>query len=105
MATEKVGNKTVKVEFDALDVNIIRLKTPVDTGRLRDGFVLTIDGDIINEVEYAGYVEQGTVNMPGVFMVERSLPEIAERLAKRVAEQIDEPGLIVLPEIKIKIGK
>ena len=105
MSTQKVGRKTVKIEFDIIDVDIIRAKTPVDTGRLRDDFAVDINGDIINEVEYAGWVELGTTKMPGSFMVTQSLGEIGERLAKKIAEQINQPGLIILPEIKIKIGK
>ena len=105
MTDYKVGNKIVKVNLDAIDVQTIRSKTPVDTGNLRDGFVVDIEGDIINDVDYADEVEFGTTKMPGAFMVERSLDEIGERLGKRIAEQIDQPGLITLPDITIKVGK
>lgn len=100
----KVGNKTIKVELDALDVATIRAKTPVVTGQLRDGFDITTNGDIENDVEYADEVEFGTNNKPGHFMVERSLSEIGDRLVKRIAEQIDQNDLIKLPDIIIKIG-
>ena len=105
MAKVKIGNKEVDVAFDTIDIDIIRSKTPVQTGNLRDNFTLTIDGEIENPVDYADEVEFGTTSKPGVFMVERSLDEIGERLAERMADQINQPGLIKLPEIILKVGK
>lgn len=101
---QKVGRHTIDVTLDDLDVASIRAKTPVKTGQLRDGFLLTTDGFIINDVEYATVVEFGSVDKPGVFMVERSAPDMARRLGERIAKQIDQPGLIILPEIRIKVG-
>ncbi len=104
MSIKLVGKRTVNVTFDAIDVAVIKLKTPVKTGLLRDSF--TLDGDaIVNPVDYADEVEYGTMNTPGAFMIERSLKEIGERLAKRVADQIDGPGLIdpLILTIKVKV--
>lgn len=103
MSVIRIGNKNIRIRFDQQDVNTIKDKTPVDTGRLRDGWELN-DDEIINEVEYAGYVEYGTIHMPGAFMVERSIPEIQERLAERIANDLNQPGLITLPDIVIKVG-
>ena len=99
----KIGNHIIDVSMDAIDVATIRAKTPVITGRLRDGFELTSDGNIINEVPYAALVEWGTVKMAGRFMVERSVDEIARRLRKKIIEQINRPGLITLPDIRIRL--
>jgi hypothetical protein len=103
VAKRRVGKHIVDVSLDSLDVATVRAKTPVKTGRLRDGWHIDADGQVSNEVEYATEIEFGTVSRPGAFMAERSVPEIAQRLAKRIAEQIDRPGLIVLPEIKLGI--
>ena len=105
MASIKVGNITLKVAFDVIDIDIIQLKTPVRSGALRDGFIIDVEGAIVNNVDYASFVEFGTVNMAGRFMVTQSLPEIGERLAKKLAEQLDTPKLITLPELKIKVGR
>lgn len=104
MAKVRVGNKIIDIELDIIDVSIIRTKTPVKTGALRDNFDIDIDGNIINLLDYAPLVEFGTDDRPGAFMATRSLDEIGERLAKRIAEQINQPGLIVLPEITLKVG-
>lgn len=100
-----IANKPVATELDVFDVETIRLKTPVITGILRDGFKVDSDGDISNDVDYADAVELGTSDRPGVFMVERSADEIGERLARRMAEQIERPGFFKLPVITIKVGR
>lgn len=105
MSKYKVGDLVIEVALDAIDVSVIRAKTPVRTGNLRDGFDIDLDGNITNLVDYADEVEYGTVNRPGAFMVERSLPEIEERLVERIAEQIDRPGIIKLPDLVIKVGR
>jgi hypothetical protein len=105
MSKVQVGNLTVIMAFDVIDVDIIQLKTPVQTGALRDGFTIDLEGDIINMVDYADEVEFGTTDTPGRFMVTQSLGQISERLAKRMAEQIDNPKIVTLPEIKIEVGK
>jgi len=104
MTKVKVGDIFVDVAFDILDVQIIQLKTPVKTGQLRDGFKLDLSGNILNNVDYADKVEFGTIDRPGAFMVHRSIPEMQGRLAKRLAERIDTPGLVILPTVHIKVG-
>lgn len=56
----------------------IKSKTPVITGRLRDGFMIekTAEGyDIVNDVPYAGFVEYGTATQRPQGMVRRALLE------------------------------
>lgn len=102
MSTERVGKKEIQIRLDIIDVQIIQAKTPVVTGNLRDKFEVDPDGNIINFVDYVEKIEFGTTQFPGAFMVERSVEEIGQRLAKKVAEQINRPGLIVFPDIIIK---
>lgn len=104
MSKVKVGNITVDVALNLIDVDIIRGKTPVATGNLRDSFTLDGNGDIINTADYADEIEFGTTKQPGRFMVTQSVDEIGNRLAKRAAEQLDNPNIIKLPEIVIKVG-
>lgn len=103
MTRKKVGRHTVDISLDSLDVATVRAKTPVKTGRLRDGWEVDAEGNLVNEVEYAAEVEFGTVNTPGRFMAEQSLPEMGQRLAKRIAEQINRPGILILPVLKVRI--
>lgn len=99
----KIGDIYVDVALDAIDIDIIRGKTPVKTGALRDHFTLDPDGNIINPLDYADDVELGTVHMPGRFMVTQSVPEIGERLAERIAEQMDRNDIIKLPVIEVVV--
>jgi len=101
MRNVKIGkNVYVDVGANMVDVNIIQAKTPVRTGALRDGFYIN-DGDICNDVDYVDVVENGTPHRRGVYMIERSLPEISRRVEKRVYDQLADKKL--LPDITIKV--
>jgi len=91
--------KTIKEELqddvndlivdNSLELNkrILR-RTPVRSGTLLDGWEYDVDynsdgwavSHITNEVDYAEYVENGTVNMDGKHMVAISLQEIDTKL-------------------------
>ena len=97
----RIGDLVViDVGANIVDVDLIRAKTPVKTGRLREGFRLD-DGDIVNEVEYVNVVEYGTATRPGVYMIARSIPEIADRIMKRVNDQLR--GKKLLPDETIHV--
>jgi hypothetical protein len=81
-----LGEK-INLDFDDLDITTIRVRTPVVTGFLQRNFVLE-NGHIVNETLYGDYVERGTSKMAPRFMVARSIPFIANRLARRVGEQL-----------------
>jgi hypothetical protein len=99
----KLGDVEFEASLDAQDVEIIRAKTPVVTGRLRDGFHLNAEGGIDNDVEYGPEVELGTSTRPGRFMVEQSLNEIEGRAAKHVIEKIEERKIIKDMTINVKV--
>jgi len=98
----RLGDKIIDIELDIIDVDTIKLKTPVKTGKLRDGWRVD-DGDIVNEVDYADKVENGTVETPGHFMAERSVPQMEDRMQDKVQRQLDEPGVLELPDVRIII--
>lgn len=99
----RLGEATIDMRLDAQDVQLIRSKTPVVTGHLRDGWTLTPEGGIENLVDYGPEVELGTSNKPGRFMMTQSLPDIQRRLERRVIKQIQEQKLIKDFTINIKI--
>ena len=103
MSKVKIGDAEIEVSMHAADVQTIRGRTPVKTGALRDGFQLTIEGAIINEIKYVLDVEFGTSTQPGRFMIEQSLPEIIERAEKKAIEQIQTQKLLKDFTINIKI--
>lgn len=54
--------------------------TPVDTGNLRDSITFEVNStedkvDIKTDVDYAQYVEEGTMKRPGKHMIRDSLAE------------------------------
>jgi len=100
-----IGKVTVDASFQAGDVSIIQVKTPVKTGNLRQGFDIDINGDISNDVEYADEIEFGTTTRPGRFMVQQSLQEIGERLIDRIVEQISNKMILdpIIININIKV--
>lgn len=75
-------------EFSKEFVQRVKRRTPVITGRLQAGWETKITPNEIlikNEVEYAGYVEDGTEHMSGAHMLKITKSEIPEisRLAQR----------------------
>ena len=101
----EVGKAEVNIPFDGTDLQTIKDKTPVVTGNLRDSFGIDGEGDITNSADYADEIELGTSQRPGTFMVERSLPEIGERIAQRAAEALKRAGILdpVTVRMKLKI--
>lgn len=67
----------------------VKQRTPVRTGKLRNGWEIEITKDKINiknDVEYAQFVEDGTENMRGAHMLKTTFSErnaIAKQAAKR----------------------
>lgn len=67
-------------------VDGVKEKTPVKTGRARDGWQVEQDikqvgdtGRIVNEVPYIGWLNFGTDRMSGHHMVERTLQEVSKK--------------------------
>ena len=59
----------------------VKTRTPVDTGRLRSGWETNVTADeitISNDVEYAGFVEDGTEHMSGAHMLKTTQSEFHE---------------------------
>lgn len=83
---DKLLNKAVDETAD-WSQNRIRRLTPVDTGALRSGWVVTptakLGVRIDNPVLYAPYIERR------VGMVSQNIPAIKDRLASNISKQID----------------
>lgn len=65
-------------EFAEEFITRVRNRTPVDTGRLRAGWDIGNSGKtvvVVNDVEYASYVEDGTEHMRGAHMLKVTLAE------------------------------
>ena len=71
-----------KYTLEEIKSNVIR-KTPVDTGRAKAGWKQD-SNQIINEVEYIGYIETGTLHQRPVGMVATTLKEIDSLVANAV---------------------
>ena len=69
----------------------LRAKTPVDTGRLRSEWQVSLEGKglrITNAAPYATYVELGTSRMSGRHMVDQSLPAIASYFQRQLGREL-----------------
>ena len=97
----KLGNKEVEVSMDAVDLQLIRVRTPYKTGLLSSSFDINTDGDIENPVDYADEVEFGTSTRPGRFMVTLAANEIGERLGEKIARALEDQD--IFPPIIINI--
>ena len=80
-------------EFGAIFEERVIQRTPVDTGRLRDGwgvFYTESEVTVENQVPYAKYVEQGGDFTDGAHMVAITLTEVPEiaKLAERNLKKI-----------------
>ena len=94
----KFRGQDIDIALEQVDVVCIQDKTPVVTGDLKKGFKLDSAGRIVNEVYYGDYVERGTTKMGPRFMVARAIPEIADRMIRKVGKQLDEIKLLDLPK-------
>lgn len=56
-------------------VETLKRKTPVNTGKSREGWKVS-GNEIINDVEYIGYIETGTEHNRPVGMVSTTLKEV-----------------------------
>ncbi len=67
-------------------------RTPVDTGLLRNSWETHVSASeitISNDVEYAGFVEDGTEHMEGAHMIKTTImeiPEISRVVLNRIAK-------------------
>lgn len=77
----------VEARFQQLFLEAVQAKTPVVTGKLRDGFQLE-NGTLVNYVHYAGYVEFGTSYTRPVGMVSTTILE-APQLFQQAVEESD----------------
>jgi hypothetical protein len=118
----KIGHLTVDIGLFQKEAEIIKGKTPVRTGTLRDGFQAQGDGTILNLIPYGIFVELGTGayykgelgpplrpgwprGFPGRYMVERSLDEMADSILDRVLKDRELRNLLELPdEIVINVS-
>jgi len=66
----------------------IKAKTPVDTGRARDGWYIA-GKQILNDVPYVPYLEMGTEKMRPFAMVAATVANKEDLLARAVAEAGD----------------
>ena len=93
---KKITDRLVKVdddfaqEFaDEFEKRVAR-RTPVDSGLLRASWETQVSSDAIsisNDVDYAGYVEDGTEHMSGAHMLKTTMSEIPE-IAKQTLNRI-----------------
>jgi HK97 gp10 family phage protein len=94
----KEGTRAVQIEVlrSALRIQArARERCPVDTGRLRNSIAIELDedrlsGSVGTNVDYAPYVEFGTVHMaaqPYLFpSIEEEQPEFIRRLREQLGE-------------------
>lgn len=94
----KFRGQDIDISLEMVDVFTIQAITPVDTGELRDGFFVDRDGTIKNFTFYGDWVEKGTSKMRGRWMVARSIPQIGQRMARKVGDQIDRAKIFDLPK-------
>ncbi len=66
---------------------LIKADTPVLSGDLKQGFVVT-DSSVINEIPYALFVEEGTKTRKGVGMIRRNKGAIEEYLIKKAGDAV-----------------
>lgn len=74
---DDLEQQLLKYKNDCLEtlLNNIKQNTPVNTGKLRDGW--KIQGDnIINDIEYCEYVEFGTIKQRPVGFIRKTLLDI-----------------------------
>lgn len=76
-------------------VNRVKVRTPVQTGALVNGYEIVNVTDqgfsLANNVSYFDFVENGTVNQAPVYMV-RTTAEESESIAKEVQSQLVKKG-------------
>ena len=94
----KFRGQDIDIALESVDIVSIRIRTPKVTGNLQDGFYIDSKGRAVNEVYYGDYVERGTTLMAPRFMVARAIPEIADRMIRKVGKQLDEIKLLDLPK-------
>lgn len=104
----KIGKATIDIAFNKGDIDIIKAKTPVVTGKLKRGFKLDSSGNIVNDVDYATYVEFGHHTRSGSWvpaqgMIMKSTGEIGKRVLERVRKQLKGQKVLVPTKIDIKI--
>lgn len=80
-----IGVPSLGIDFEQEDLDLIEDKTPVDTGFLKSSFRI-VGPLIVNDADYASYVEWGTQYMEGFHMVADSLEAIWENIYKRHPE-------------------
>ncbi len=93
----KFGRGYLDIGLTSADISMIQATTPVLTGLLQRSFTLK-DGDIVNPVYYGGWVEAGTSKIPPRRMVALAIPYIAEKLEKRILDQLDKIDIFDLPK-------
>lgn len=74
--------------FAAEFLERVQQKTPVLTGRLRDGWVADVNGTeliVSNDVEYAEYIENGTPHIAPFGMLKQTVAEAEDIEAIAVA--------------------
>lgn len=67
----------------------LKQRTPVNSGKLRDGWERIVTADAIlvqNKVKYATYVENGTEHMAGAHMLKTTKSE-SSQIAKKAANK------------------
>ncbi len=95
---EEMNGKTIKM-MNRLGKSVVsraKQMTPVDTGRLKDSmkvFSIRREGEEIvmewgSDVEYALFVEFGTVRMRGFYMMTRAWEELIARLDSHLGDEI-----------------
>lgn len=71
----------------------VQRRTPVDTGRLRAGWDIGTSGKtvvVLNDVEYASYVEDGTEHMRGAHMLKVTISErraIGDKVTRKLKQK------------------
>jgi hypothetical protein len=86
--TEYLIKPAVKKTLDDA-VGILRVNTPIDTGRAREGWKLNENvRSIDNEVPYVKFLDTGTVKMRAFNITRNSLPIIKRRFKENIEDAI-----------------
>ena len=103
MAELRISIRNKGLKFTRVELAIIKRFTPVDTGKLRRGWKL-INGDLVNRVKYAEYVQFGTKKMKARRFIEKAMRALLMSVAARLMSATPE-GRKLLNAVNIAVTK
>lgn len=90
MAELRISLKPTNLRFTRVELAIIKAATPVRTGKLRRGWRIDANGDLVNRVDYAEFVEFGTRKMSARHFVQKAMGALLKSVTVRLLLQTKE---------------